>query len=116
MPVKPEKWNKLLAWMKELEIDEKAIEEKFILGSGRGGQKMNKTASCVYLKHLPTGIEIKCQSHRERDINRYAARELLCEEIEYRLKGALSRKGKEIEKAQKQKKKRAGRSAKKYES
>ena len=47
------------------------LVEKFITGSGSGGQKINKTSSCVYLKHVPTGIEIKCQRERSRELNRY---------------------------------------------
>lgn len=56
--------------------------EKFIQGSGAGGQKINKTSSCVYLKHLPTGIEVKCQGERSREINRQSAREELCRKIQ----------------------------------
>lgn len=55
------------------------IEEKFIRGSGKGGQKVNKTSSTVYLKHLPSGIEIKCGEERERETNRFLARRLLLE-------------------------------------
>jgi len=58
------------------------LVEKFIQGSGAGGQKINKTSSCVYLKHLPTGIEVKCQGERSREINRQLAREELCKKIQ----------------------------------
>ncbi|MEO1857637.1 MAG: peptide chain release factor-like protein [Rubritalea sp.] len=57
------------------------IVEKFIQGSGSGGQKINKTSSCVYLKHLPTGIEVKCQGERSRETNRQLAREELYRKI-----------------------------------
>jgi len=67
--------------MKQLGIDEDDLIEKFILGSGKGGQKVNKTSSCVYLKHLPTGIEVKCQQGRSRELNRYVARYELCEKF-----------------------------------
>lgn len=53
------------------------IVEKFIQGSGSGGQKINKTSSCVYLKHLPTGIEVKYQGERSREHNRLIARQEL---------------------------------------
>ncbi|MGJ8672060.1 peptide chain release factor family protein [Rubritalea sp.] len=56
--------------------------EKFIQGSGSGGQKINKTASCVYLKHTPTGIEIKCQSDRSREQNRLTARQELFKKLQ----------------------------------
>ena len=58
------------------------LVEKFIQGSGAGGQKINKTSSCVYLKHLPTGIEVKCQGERSREINRQLARQELCRKIQ----------------------------------
>ena len=71
-----DKWEELAARMGRLLIKEGDLVEKFILGSGSGGQKINKTSSCVYLKHVPSGIEIKCQKTRSRDLNRlYARRE-----------------------------------------
>ena len=80
--IRQEKWDELRRKMGELGIYEEDLVEKFILGSGRGGQNLQKTSSCVYLKHLPTGIEIKCQRERSRDMNRYFARRELCEKIE----------------------------------
>lgn len=70
--------------MEKLGIRKEDIIEKFILGSGRGGQKLNKTASCVYLRHIPTGIEVKVQKTRFRELNRFIARRILCEKIEMR--------------------------------
>lgn len=58
------------------------IEENFLKGSGPGGQKINKTSSAVQLKHLPTGIVVKCQDTRSRSQNRKTARRLLGERIE----------------------------------
>lgn len=74
--------NTLAQRMIRLGITEEDLEEKFILGSGSGGQKINKTASCVSLHHLPTGIVIKNQVSRSREANRAAAREELCRRIE----------------------------------
>ncbi|MBP6218922.1 MAG: peptide chain release factor-like protein [Oligoflexales bacterium] len=82
--------KKLADRLLQLGIIEEDIVEKFILGSGSGGQKVNKTSSCVYVHHLPTGIEIKCQQHRSRERNRIAAREELCDRIEGQL--ALQKK------------------------
>ncbi|MEK7953687.1 peptide chain release factor-like protein [Luteolibacter sp. Y139] len=65
-----------------MRIAEDDLVEKFILGSGAGGQKINKTSSCVYLKHIPSGIEVKCQSHRSREMNRFQARHELCDRLE----------------------------------
>ncbi len=60
----------------------KDIKEKFIKSSGRGGQKANKTSSAVFLKHLPTGITVKCGSDRSRHTNRFLAMRRLVEQIE----------------------------------
>lgn len=68
--------------MAQLGIHDEDLLEKFIRGSGHGGQKINKTSSCVYLKHLPTGLEVKCQQHRSQTMNRYLARGELCDRLE----------------------------------
>ena len=68
--------------MKQAKIFEEDLEERFVLGSGSGGQKINKTSSCVYLKHLPSGHEISCQETRSREKNRVIARTRLCEHFE----------------------------------
>lgn len=68
--------------MERLQIREKDLEERFVLGSGSGGQKINKTANCVYLKHLPSGVEISSQDSRSREKNREIARRRLCEHFE----------------------------------
>ena len=73
------KREELEARMERLGIREDELVEKFILGSGRGGQKVNKTSSCVYLKHEPSGLEVKCQRCRSRELNRFHARRELCE-------------------------------------
>lgn len=68
--------------MKQAKIFEEDLEERFVLGSGSGGQKINKTSSCVYLKHLPSGHEVSCQESRSREKNRIIARARLCEHFE----------------------------------
>ncbi|WP_018971139.1 peptide chain release factor family protein [Rubritalea marina] len=70
------------AQLRKLGAPPTTITEKFILGSGAGGQKINKSASCVYLKHHPTGIEVKCQGDRSRDTNRQLARRELIRKLE----------------------------------
>ena len=80
--VSPEKQAALDSRMVKLRIAEDDLVEKFVLGSGSGGQKINKTSSCVYLKHLPSGLEVKCHAHRSREMNRFQAREELCDRIE----------------------------------
>lgn len=99
--------------MNELNIFEDDLSEKFILGSGKGGQKVNKTSSCVVLKHKPSGISIKCQKERSREINRYAARKELCERIEEKELGIESARQQAFEKIRRQKRKRSKRAKEK---
>jgi len=103
------KQDALAKRMKQLGIREENFVEKFILGSGRGGQKVNKTSSCVYLKHEPTGIEIKCQRTRYRELNRFHARRELCERLAERIEGEKSRRQAEAEKIRRQKRRRTRR-------
>lgn len=67
------------------------IDESFLKGSGPGGQKINKTSSAVQLKHLPTGLVIKCQATRSRTENRKIARQLLADKLDDMSKGDESR-------------------------
>lgn len=103
----------LAARMAELGVREEDLVEKFILGSGSGGQKINKTSSCVYLKHIPTGIEIKCQRERSRELNRFYARRELCEKIAELRFQEKSKKQQEFEKIRRQKRRRSRRSKEK---
>ncbi len=82
--------------MLDLGILEADLAEKFIKGSGSGGQKVNKTASCVYLSHTKSGVSVKCQKTRSREDNRFFARRLLCDRVEHDISGKLSQKEKHI--------------------
>lgn len=104
------KESALLLRMEQLGIYEGDLVEKFVKGSGAGGQKINKTSSCVYLLHRPSGIEIKCQATRSQTMNRFLARRELCDKIESKIKGAQSAQAREIHKIKKQKKRRSRRS------
>ena len=64
----------LIKRMQSLGITEEDLSENFIRGSGAGGQKINKTSSCVQLLHAPSGIEVRCQKSRSQALNRYYAR------------------------------------------
>ena len=99
----------LKAKMEQLGIKSQEIEEKFVRSQGKGGQKVNKTATCVYLKHIPSQIEVKCQETRSQSVNRFLALRILVEKIEERLLGKESAVGKEREKIRKQKIKRSKR-------
>lgn len=106
MPITKHKRDELKQRMELLGIKEEDIEEQFILGSGKGGQKVNKTASCVYIKHVPSGIEVKCQKDRSRELNRFLARRALCERIEEQDLRVKSEKQHMAEKIRRQKRRR----------
>ena len=95
--------------MNKLGIRDQDIIEKFILGSGKGGQKVNKTASCVYLRHLPSSIQVKCQKSRFRETNRLMARRKLCERLEEKVLGGQSERQQKQEKIRRQKRRRSRR-------
>lgn len=111
--INKDKWGKLTDWMVELHLNEIDLIEKFILGSGKGGQKLHKTASTVYLKHTPSGLEIKCQESRSREDNRYFARIRLCEKLHSILSDEKTKEQQKIEKLKRQKKRRSRRSKQK---
>ncbi|MBX3741506.1 MAG: peptide chain release factor-like protein [Akkermansiaceae bacterium] len=96
--------------MAALGITEDNLLEKFVRGSGAGGQKINKTSNCVFLKHLPTGVAIKCQIDRSREMNRFLARRELCEQLEMIRDGKAVAKTQAIEKMRRQKRQRSRRS------
>lgn len=112
-PVRPEKEKDLLDRMARLGIKDTDLEEKFIRSQGKGGQKVNKAATCVYLKHLPTGIEVKCQRERSQAINRFLARRILVEKLEARILGKETEEKQRIEKIRRQKRKRSKRAKEK---
>jgi len=111
--VSAEKQRVLDEKMSRLGIREQDLVEKFVRSSGKGGQKVNKTSSCVYLKHLPTGIEVKCQRERYQSLNRFLARRLLTDKIERTILGKLSEEEQRIQKIRRQKRKRSRRAKEK---
>lgn len=66
------------------------VEERFVRGAGPGGQKINKTSSTVWLRHRPTGIEVRCQRERSQTANRELAWQELCEKLEARQRAAAA--------------------------
>ncbi|MBF0468867.1 MAG: peptide chain release factor-like protein [Desulfamplus sp.] len=109
-----EKLEELEKRMAKAGIFKRDIEEKFIKSAGRGGQKVNKTSSAVFLKHLPTGITVKCGSDRSRNTNRFLALRRLVDRLESRASGKESRETDKIIKLKKQKKRRHKRSLAKH--
>ena len=105
MAVSPEKQKALEETLNRLEIRKSEVEEQFVRARGSGGQKVNKTSSAVYLKHLPTGIEVKMQRERSQTLNRFLAWRLLAEKVEALRSGNHERE-KEAEKIRKQKDRR----------
>jgi protein subunit release factor B len=73
------------------------VDERFILGSGHGGQKLQKTSSCVWLRHRPTGVETRCQRERSQSANRELAWAELCAKLEERQRAELSQRKAERE-------------------
>ncbi|MDP1834587.1 MAG: peptide chain release factor-like protein [Chlamydiales bacterium] len=109
MAISENKYKQLADRMDRLGIFDKDLIEKFILGSGKGGQKVNKTSSCVYLQHIPTGIEVKCQRERSQELNRYMARKELCDKFEAQILKLKTEKQHEMEKIRRQKRRRTRR-------
>ncbi|MCL5808804.1 MAG: peptide chain release factor-like protein [Deltaproteobacteria bacterium] len=109
MSVSPEKETALRQRMERLGVREDEFRETFIRSSGPGGQKVNKTSSCVHLVHLPTGLTVKCQQERSQSLNRFVARRLLLDRIERLKTGLVSAERMRIEKIRRQKRRRSRR-------
>ncbi len=105
--------QKFLEKAEKLRIFPDDIDEQFVRGSGHGGQKVNKTNSAVWLKHLPTGIEVKLQDHRELIANRIEGYKLLILKIEEKMLGKKSDMAKKRFKIRKQKARRTRKSKEK---
>jgi protein subunit release factor B len=74
--------------LKALGVRAGDVEERFVRGAGPGGQKINKTSSTVWLRHGPTGVEVRCQRERSQAANRELAWEELCGKLEARVRAA----------------------------
>ena len=114
--VTPEKEAELARRMEACGVREKDIEESFVRSGGPGGQKVNRSATCVYLKHGPTGIEVKMQKARSQALNRFYARRRLCELVERAQLGPDSPEAIERERVRKRKARRKRRASKKYQT
>ncbi len=99
--------------MEQLGIRESDLQETFVRSSGPGGQKVNKTSTCVLLVHLPTGMQVKAQKSRSQALNRFLARRILADRIETAQQGKLSAEKMRIEKLKRQKRRRSKRAKEK---
>lgn len=111
--VSEKKEAELTARMARLGILEKDLVERFIRSSGPGGQNVNKVETGVYLKHIPTGVEVKVTKERSQALNRFLARRLLAEKIEAQILKIKTEREKEILKIRRQKRKRSKRAKEK---
>ena len=113
MYVSSDKERAIAVRMMELGVAENDFEESFVRSSGPGGQKVNKSSSCVYLVHLPTGLAVKCQRERSQSLNRLLAKRLLLDKIERKQKGFIAEEKEKLEKIRRQKRKRSKRAKEK---
>ena len=111
--VSPSKQKELEERFQRLGLREDDLKESFVRSSGAGGQNVNKVSTCVVLVHVPSGVEVKCQKTRSQVLNRYYARKIICEKLEFKFFQEKSEKQNQIEKIRRQKRKRSRRAKEK---
>ena len=112
-PVSAQKVAVLRAQMDALGIREEDLDESFVRSGGKGGQNVNKVATCVVLVHRPSGVAVKCQEARTQGMNRYLARRLLADKIDRARRGAQSEAEQRFERVRRQKRRRSRRAKEK---
>jgi peptide chain release factor len=112
MPLGGDKARALEDRLAKLGVRAEELDESFIHSGGKGGQNVNKVATCVVLVHRPTGVSVKCQQERTQGANRLVARRMLADKLEERLLGAASKRQQEAEKIRRQKRRRSRRGKK----
>ena len=111
--VSPEKEKAMNERMERLGVTEEDLRETFVRSSGPGGQKVNKSSSCVHLVHIPSGLSVKCQQSRSQALNRFMARRLLLDRIERIKRGLVETERQQAEKIKRQKRRRSRRAKEK---
>ncbi len=109
MPLSGDRARVLEERLARLGVRAEDLEESFVHSGGKGGQNVNKVATCVVLVHRPSGIAVKCQRERTQGANRLIARQMLADKIEERKLGAASKRQQEAEKVRRQKRRRSRR-------
>src|SRR5437867_8286520 len=99
--------------MERLAVREEDLEERFIRSRGKGGQNVNKVSSCVVLRHVPTGIAVRCEQERSQGLNRFLARRELLDRLEARERGAAATALQARERIRRQKRRRSRRAKEK---
>lgn len=102
-----------MARLRALGVREEDLEESFVHAGGKGGQNVNKVATCVVLVHRPSGTAVKCQRERTQGRNRLIARQILAEKIETARLGRASARAQESAKIRRQKRRRSRRAKEK---
>lgn len=108
-PVSESTYRALEERMKRLNIRWEEIGESFIRSGGAGGQNVNKVSTCVVMRHVPTGTEVRCQKERSQSLNRFLALRALVDRIESTRLGRASLERQRVEKIRRQKRKRSKR-------
>ena len=112
-PVSPEKQRALAARMDALAVREADLEERFIRSRGHGGQNVNTVSTCVVLRHVPSGVVVRCERERSQALNRFLARRELLDRLEAKIRGAVAAAEAERARIRRQKRRRSRRAKEK---
>lgn len=68
-------------------IDARDLEISTCRASGAGGQNIQKTDSAVQIRHIPTGLMVRCETERSQAYNRATALALLRARLHEQMQG-----------------------------
>jgi protein subunit release factor B len=112
-PVSSEKERALADRMREQGVREADLDERFVRSRGPGGQNVNKVSTCVVLRHVPTGVVVRCQRERSQALNRFLARRELLDRLIARERGVAAAAEAERSRIRRQKRRRSRRAKEK---